>query len=219
MPNPIDRTGQKFHRLTALRLDNRVGRRRWICICDCGGSVSVDASALAGEAVRSCGCLQRERTSAANRRHGHTVDGAVSNSYSSWRSARGRCLNPRNGSFADYGARGITMCQTWAESFAAFLADMGPCPEGMTIDRIDNDRGYEPGNCRWATRSEQARNKRTVRTFTRSGRKLTIGQLATALGVKRDALYRRVRMGERPEDAAAKIKANLSRPGRGRPSA
>jgi hypothetical protein len=162
MPAIKDITGQRFGRLIAEKIAGRdkQGAINWQCRCDCGVSTTVNGRQLRRGNTRSCGCLQIEWATAwqfvhgANRRHQQTVE------YCAWLNARGRCRNPNNEKFADYGGRGIQMCARW-ESFENFLADMGRKPSpSLSLDRINNDGNYEPGNCRWATTSEQARNKR-----------------------------------------------------------
>lgn len=115
--------------------------------------------------------------------------------YNTWQNMKGRCLNPRYKQFADYGGRGITVCARWMHSYANFADDMGPRPEGLTLDRIDNDRGYEPGNCRWAPRSEQQRNQRcTVRVIV-DGAQYRAADLAERAGLKTDTIIGRAASG------------------------
>ena len=111
----------------------------------------------------SCGCIQREKTAARSVTHGHTRGGVTSDTYRSWQNAKLRCEDPKNISYKNYGARGVRMHPAWSRSFARFLADVGPRPVGTSIDRIDNDKGYVPGNVRWATRAEQDANRRPRR--------------------------------------------------------
>lgn len=155
----IDLTGRRFERLVVLEPAGHRGKKRlWRCACDCGGEIVTMGENLRenrARRTRSCGCLHRDRIT----KHGHMGRGAASPTYRSWLSMIQRCTNPKVAGFDGYGGRGIRVCLRW-RSFENFLADMGERPDGRSIDRIDNDGDYERGNCRWATRSEQQRNKR-----------------------------------------------------------
>jgi hypothetical protein len=154
----VDLTGKRFGRLTVLSYQGRPkpSFHVWQCGCDCGNETVIEGSRLKSGKAKSCGCLRRELSAARRLRHGRT-DTAEHNT---WIGMKGRCYNPANPKFYRYGGRGITVCERWRDNFENFAADMGPRPSPLhSIDRIDNDRGYEPGNCRWATQLEQQRNR------------------------------------------------------------
>jgi hypothetical protein len=163
--------------------------------------VIASTSLLHGKS-RSCGCLRRQRTREVFTKHGATKDRRDTREYICWQHAKRRCHDPRNKSFADYGARGITMCDEWRNDFQAFLRDMGPCPPGHSIDRINNDGPYAPDNCRWATRAQQRRNTRDNIYVTVNGERMVLADAAERNGINRFTAYVRVNRGLTPEQAA-----------------
>jgi hypothetical protein len=190
-------SGVRIGRLTLLQeqepLVSASGRRRrrWLCRCDCGTQTLVLAQNLSHAArrphggSRSCGCLARERAV----RHGEISANRPSPEYAAWIAAKKRCFNPSNASFQNYGGRGITVCGRWAQSFETFLRDMGRRPgPGYSLDRIDPNRGYEPGNCRWADIATQSRNRRSVCFYGFDGSTGILSDWATYFGVTRDQL-------------------------------
>lgn len=149
-----DRTGYKFGTLTVVRLSPRSTAKRsiWECVCKCGAMSEIRTDAFgAQKACRNC----------SHTKHGHWKGDVSSRTHEAWRSMKKRCSVPANASFTSHGARGINVCDRWWDSFENFLADMGECPDGLTLDRYPNNDGdYEPDNCRWATWRQQARNRR-----------------------------------------------------------
>ena len=161
-------SGQRFGRLVAQSIicTNRDRRAIWSTRCDCGVLCAVPGKDLRSGNTKSCGCLRVDVTrenGKARATHGHSRRSGDSPAYISWYSAKTRCFNVRDSHYPDYGGRGITMCDRWKNSFENFLADMGPRPVGKSLDRINVNGHYEPGNCRWATPKEQQENRRAIR--------------------------------------------------------
>jgi hypothetical protein len=220
MPEPTP--GGVFHHLTAVReatANESAGmtlrEAAWLCRCECGNTRVVRVSSLRNSDTKSCGCFRKQSARVRHLKHGcatkrltgrHTVE------YTAWMQMKGRCLNPRNHAYADYGGRGISVCERWLgdDGFANFLADMGEKPTPKhSIDRIDNGKGYSPDNCRWASRIEQANNKRNNVWLEHDGVRLTLPQWARRLGMSASTLYQRVVVKKWPPgDAITRPVAN-----------
>lgn len=212
MPNRADLSGQRFGRLVAIRpLPKTIAgeRLRWACICDCGVSHDVTAQALSKGNVRSCGCLQKEMAAKllydkgfvgntdlalagpkSKTKHGMHL----TKEYQAWNGMRSRCLNPRSRSHQSYGGRGIKICDRWLD-FENFFADMGPAPDGMTLERKDVNGNYEPNNCIWASDEAQRNNKRNSLLIEYQGQVKTATQWERHFSLRRGLVAYRYKHG------------------------
>ena len=183
----IDLTGQRFGRLTVVsRAENdRHRNSRWICVCDCGKKKEIHGMSLRRGKTLSCGCLGMEAVTKHGKRNQRI--------YKVWRSIKDRTGNCNDRRYKNYGGRGIGLIDEWGE-FSAFYAwaIRNGYTEELTIDRIDNDKGYYPDNCRWVDMKTQSNNRRTNRNITYNGETKTIAQWAECVGIKASVLYDRI---------------------------
>ena len=191
-------TGLRIGRWTVIKqAPNRCGTTAWLCACDCGTIRAVLANSLRMRKSLSCGCLGAEKTSARNYKHGKANSGRL---YRIWKCMHSRCNNPNNPSYKNYGGRGITICSLWNDfvEFETWSVHNG-YSELKSIDRIDNDKGYYPENCRWATKMEQCNNTRRDRKIETASGVMTIAQLSRITGIDRKKLTRGLNRKESQE--------------------
>jgi hypothetical protein len=189
MGKRLELVGKRYNRITVSSFHGvRCNKSLWNCVCDCGKELIVQGSHLIDGHTQSCGCLNKERTSEASIVHGLTG----SSEYGAWSRMKDRCFNKNNPDYSRYGGRGITVCDRWKDSFENFYEDMGSCPEGTSLDRIDNNGNYEPANCRWATQLTQMNNIRTNRVVAYQGVVKTVADWARSLGVSYSVLSARL---------------------------
>lgn len=190
-----DIAGRKFGRLTVQKRAGTAKDRHvtWLCRCDCGNMTTATGSRLRSGETQSCGCLNKEINRDKVKTHGMTK----SRLYGEWRGMKERCTRASHPSYPNYGERGITVCQEWSDSFEAFRdwALSNGYRDDLTIDRIDNDGNYEPGNCRWITLKEQQRNRRNNRLITHDGRTQPMKQWAEEKGIPCNTLRARLNRG------------------------
>jgi len=192
--------GQRFGRLVVIKETERwiddAGRskRKFLCRCDCGVEKEMKLAHIRNAQVISCGCARREaldkHRAFSNRKHGLSR----SRTYNIWSSMRGRCNNKNSDAYSAYGGKGIKHCQKWA-TFDGFLDDMGECPDGLTLDRIDGTKGYYKENCRWADWNTQANNRCNNTIINYNEKEYTLAQLARKVKMKQETLQARLRRG------------------------
>jgi hypothetical protein len=193
--------GQRFGRLTVVAINCRkkypCGSTgyMWRCVCDCGKETIVEGRALKAGITKSCGCLVVEVTRARSAKHGFATRKNMAPEYHPWNSMMQRCLNPKSDSYYLYGARGITVCDRWRD-IREFIKDMGARPGPQySLDRIDNNKGYIPGNVRWALAKNQANNRRDNRLIEYRGKLKSIQSHCDECGIGRGAFSTRILKG------------------------
>ena len=188
--------GLKFSKLTITHRHGVDGRNHtlWGCLCECGKVTTAEMASLTNGSKKSCGCLKHENSSCV--KHGATRPGAnpdLKRTFEIWTGIRKRCLNPRDRAYKWYGGRGIDVDKNW-DTFDGFIRDMGIAPNGLTIERIDVDKGYSKENCKWAALIEQARNKTTTLWVAHNGIKWCLKELCKHLGIPYMRVYKRYRV-------------------------
>lgn len=205
-----DITGQKFNLLTAIkRVENdKLGNARWLFACECGNEKVMNGSAVSNGHTKSCGCSLKKANTKKNLKHGHNRVGKRNKIYGVWHGMKSRCYNPNNKRYLGYGGRGILICDEWLNAYEAFYnwAINNGYSDGLTIDRIDNDKGYSPDNCRWATDSEQNRNRRNTVIVEIDGEHKTLVSCVSEYGIKYHTLWERYKRGYRGNELVRPIK-------------
>ncbi len=205
MSRLIDLSERSFGRWKVLERDLSFSgagvEAQWLCRCECGSVRSVKGTMLTPGRSKSCGCLSRDLSSERLKIHGLSK----SPTYKSWCGMKQRCSNPKNPSYGNYGGRGIEVCKRWEDSFLSFLEDMGKTPgRGFSLDRINNNGNYEPGNCRWADAGVQRRNSRQNNFICIDGVTKTLIEWSRHYGVKPNTAWMRLSRGKSTEEVFAK---------------
>jgi hypothetical protein len=194
----VDIAGQRFGRLTVVSVshtntDNKVC---WNCVCDCGVNKVINGRSLRSGNTHSCGCIARAQLGDRARTHGGCSGGKKTPEYHIWRAIISRCCYPNNKNYHQYGGRGIKICDEWHTDFLSFIESVGKRPDkSFWLDRLKNDKGYEPGNCKWVTIEDQQNNKRTNRILTHNNESHTVAEWAKKLSIPSQRIYQRLHRG------------------------
>jgi len=193
-----DLSGKSFNSLTVIERDYDYHGRavKFYCRCVCGTIKSIETHSIQSGNIKSCGCLRISSLSKHNTTHGESKQHKRSKEYLAWASIFERCYNPNHKSYKHYGGRGITVCEQWKSGFPEFLKNMGRCPDGHSLDRIDVDGNYEPKNCRWAGAKEQGNNKRNNRLLIdNNGDVKTLSEWADMIHMLPETISQRIKHG------------------------
>ncbi len=203
MPKFRDLTGDKFGRWTVIKWEyKKYAEQFWLCKCECGVEKIVIGGTLKTGKSKSCGCYSADVT----RTHG--MEGTII--YNTWAQMLARCRNVKHKEYKNYGMRGISVCDSWL-NFKNFYADMGDKPDGMSLDRINNDGNYEQSNCKWSTQKEQIRNRRVSPIYEFNGEKKPLSEWCEIYNLPWRRIYERMRKGWTIEKALTEPIRNKSK--------
>lgn len=189
-----DHAGLRYGKLTGIkRVENSGRRTQWLWRCDCGNETVASPDHVKSGHTASCGCLWAE--ACRKHGHGHDANGKQTRTYRAWANMKSRVAGDTEDHKRAYTERGIVVCARWSESFENFLADMGECPPGLTLDRENNDGIYEPSNCRWATPMQQTVNRRVTHFVVYRGETLCLAEACRKAGVLYDTAMKRMTRG------------------------
>lgn len=205
-----DMEGLRFERLLVISFSHMCdhGNTYWKCKCDCGEVKTISRAQLIQHKTKSCGCLAKEMRGKVLYKHGHALSTVISPTYSSWGRMKKRCLSPSHDKYKYYGGRGIKICKRW-HKFENFLADMGNRPKGLTLDRINNNKGYSKTNCKWSNGKEQVRNRRNTYKIKYNGEIKPVATLAEEHNLDYQLVWNRINIHKWSIERALTIKPKL----------
>ena len=189
----INYEGYKFGNLLIMKFSHKIKSRcYWLMKCDCGTEKAININDVRHGKINSCGCIHKKQL--VKRNKDNTIHGYFgTKTYASWSRMIGRCYNIKDKNYPNYGQRGITVCDSWRESFISFLNAMGERPNNTSLDRINNNGNYEPNNCKWSTPKEQARNRRSNRIIKYNNKSKTLAEWSEILNIKQSTIDKRIK--------------------------